>query len=36
MPKDLTGLALFLASEQSSWITASNFTVDGGLTGNPF
>ncbi|MBT6345822.1 MAG: SDR family oxidoreductase [Nitrospina sp.] len=36
MPEDLTGLALLLASEQSSWITATNFTVDGGLTGNPF
>ena len=36
MPEDLTGLALFLASEQSSWITASNFTVDGGLTRNPY
>ena len=36
MPEDLTGLTLFLASEQSSWITATNFTVDGGLTRNPF
>lgn len=36
MPQDLTGLALFLASDQSSWITATNFTVDGGLTGNLF
>lgn len=36
MPEDLTGLALFLASEQSSWITAANFAVDGGLTRNPF
>jgi 3-oxoacyl-[acyl-carrier protein] reductase len=36
MPEDLTGLALFLASEQSSWITATNFNVDGGLTRNPF
>ena len=36
MPEDLTGLALFLASEQSAWITATNFTVDGGLTRNPF
>ena len=36
MPEDLTGLALFLASEQSTWITGTNFTVDGGLTGNPF
>lgn len=36
VPEDLTGLALFLASEQSSWITATNFAVDGGLTRNPF
>ncbi|MBC8284456.1 MAG: SDR family oxidoreductase [Nitrospinae bacterium] len=36
MPEDLTGLALFLASEQSSWITATNFVVDGGITRNPF
>ena len=36
MPEDLTGLALFLASEQSAWITATNFNVDGGLTRNPF
>ena len=36
MPEDLTGLALFLASDQSARITATNFTVDGGLTRNPF
>jgi NAD(P)-dependent dehydrogenase (short-subunit alcohol dehydrogenase family) len=36
MPEDLTGLALFLASDQSSWITATNFSVDGGATRNPF
>lgn len=36
MPEDLTGLALFLASEQSAWITATNFMVDGGITRNPF
>ena len=36
MPEDLTGLALFLASEQSGWITATNFSVDGGITRNPF
>lgn len=36
MPEDLAGLTLFLASEQSAWITATNFTVDGGLTRNPF
>ena len=36
MPEDLTGLVLFLASEQSGWITATNFSVDGGITRNPF
>jgi len=36
VPEDLTGLALFLASEQSAWITATNFVVDGGITRNPF
>jgi NAD(P)-dependent dehydrogenase (short-subunit alcohol dehydrogenase family) len=36
MPEDLTGLALFLASDLSSWITATNFTVDGGVTRNRF
>ena len=36
MPEDLTGLTLFLASEQSAWITATNFVIDGGLTRNPF
>ena len=36
IPEDLTGLALFLASDSSSWITATNFTIDGGVTRNPF
>lgn len=36
MPEDLTGLVLFLASEKSAWITATNFTLDGGITRNPF
>jgi len=36
VPEDLTGLTLFLASEQSAWITATNFAIDGGLTRNPF
>ena len=36
VPEDLTGLTLFLASEQSAWITATNFVIDGGLTRNPF
>jgi NAD(P)-dependent dehydrogenase (short-subunit alcohol dehydrogenase family) len=31
-PDDVAGLALFLASVESSWITGQNFVVDGGLT----
>ncbi len=30
-PQDIAGLVLFLASDLASWITATNFTVDGGL-----
>ena len=30
-PEDITGLALFLASDQAAWITGSNFIVDGGV-----
>jgi len=33
---DVTGLVLFLASDRASWITASNFTVDGGITQDPY
>ena len=35
-PDDVAGLVLFLASDLSSWITASNFTVDGGFNQNPY
>ena len=35
VPDDVTGLVLFLASDLSAWITASNFTVDGGFSQNP-
>jgi 3-oxoacyl-[acyl-carrier protein] reductase len=31
VPEDVTGLALFLASDWASWITAGDFTVDGGI-----
>ena len=36
VPDDVTGLVLFLASDLSGWITASNFTVDGGFNQNPY
>jgi len=36
VPEDVTGLVLFLASDHASWITATNFTVDGGITQNPY
>jgi NAD(P)-dependent dehydrogenase (short-subunit alcohol dehydrogenase family) len=31
-PEDIAGLAVFLASEESSWITGAAFPVDGGYT----
>lgn len=31
LPKDVSKLALFLASDDSSWITGSAFTIDGGF-----
>ena len=36
VPDDVTGLVLFLASDLSGWITASNFTVDGGFNQSPY
>lgn len=36
VPEDVTGLVLFLASDHARWITASDFTVDGGILCNPF
>lgn len=32
MPEDHVGAAVFLASDESSWITGSTITVDGGIT----
>ncbi len=31
-PKDLVGAALFLASEEASWITGAHLVVDGGIS----
>jgi NAD(P)-dependent dehydrogenase (short-subunit alcohol dehydrogenase family) len=31
-PQDVVAVALFLASDESSWITGANITVDGGYT----
>jgi NAD(P)-dependent dehydrogenase (short-subunit alcohol dehydrogenase family) len=31
-PRDIAQAALFLASEQSSWITGAALTIDGGIT----
>ena len=32
-PEDIAYCALYLASDEASWITAQNFVVDGGVTG---
>jgi NAD(P)-dependent dehydrogenase (short-subunit alcohol dehydrogenase family) len=31
-PSDLGGIAIYLASDESSWVTGSIFAIDGGLT----
>jgi NAD(P)-dependent dehydrogenase (short-subunit alcohol dehydrogenase family) len=30
--EDIVGLAVYLASDESSWVTGAMFTVDGGRT----
>jgi NAD(P)-dependent dehydrogenase (short-subunit alcohol dehydrogenase family) len=36
LPEDIVHAAVFLASDESSWITGSEFVVDGGITVNYF
>lgn len=33
-PEDIAGAAIYLASDQASWVTGSIFNIDGGLTTN--
>jgi NAD(P)-dependent dehydrogenase (short-subunit alcohol dehydrogenase family) len=30
-PEDIASLALFLVSDEASWITGSAYTIDGGI-----
>ena len=32
-PEDIAPLAVYLASDESSWVTAADFSIDGGSTG---
>lgn len=31
-PEDIAYAALYLASDEASWVTGANFVIDGGLT----
>jgi NAD(P)-dependent dehydrogenase (short-subunit alcohol dehydrogenase family) len=31
-PEDIAAMALYLASDESSWVTGSVFTIDGGFS----
>lgn len=35
LPKDIAGAALFLASEESSWMTGAELVIDGGMFAGP-
>ena len=36
LPEDIVYAALYLASDESSWTTGTEFVVDGGITVNYF
>ncbi len=36
VPEDILGIVLFLSSDYAAWITATNFTVDGGILQDTF
>ena len=36
LPEDIVYAALYLASDESSWMTGTEFVVDGGITANYF
>jgi len=36
LPEDIAFAALYLASDESAWMTGTEFVVDGGITVNYF
>jgi NAD(P)-dependent dehydrogenase (short-subunit alcohol dehydrogenase family) len=32
LPSDIAPLALYLASDESTWVTGQNYSIDGGVT----
>jgi NAD(P)-dependent dehydrogenase (short-subunit alcohol dehydrogenase family) len=32
MPEEVANMVLYLASDESGWVTGATFTIDGGMT----